>query len=133
MIETGWNLAGVVDSLRGIRERSPLVWQNSNTLVRLPSRRALVGYTLDTGLRALRDQIRIEFEAHRAAPNGDSQDPELDRQATAVVSAFAEQLPRIRSQLDSDLHAAFRGDPAAGSLTRADVDDLVAALRRLGA
>jgi serine O-acetyltransferase len=32
------------------------------------------------------------------------------------VVAFAKQLPRIRSQLDSDLHAAFRGDPAASSI-----------------
>jgi serine O-acetyltransferase len=152
MSETGWNLAAVVDSLRGIRERSPLGWQNPNTLVRLPSRRALtqvveglsaslyphriglqepdrsgsptpvsatdffVGHTLDTSLRALRDQIRIEFEARRTAQNGDSQHPDLDRQATAIVAAFAQQLPRIRSQLDSDLQAAFRGDPAAGSL-----------------
>ncbi len=147
-----WNLPGVVDALRGIRERSPLVWQQPDTLVPLPSRRALtqvleglsaslyphrlglpepdrlgaltsvsatdyfVGHTLDTSLRALRDQIRIELEARRTSRNGDGPDPQLDRQATHIVSAFAERLPRIRAQLDADLHAAFRGDPAASSL-----------------
>ncbi|WP_255089175.1 MULTISPECIES: serine O-acetyltransferase EpsC [unclassified Synechococcus] len=75
-----------------------------------------VGHTLDTALRALRDQIRIEIEASKISRNGGGQDLGLDRQATAIVSAFADQLPFIRSQLDSDLQAAFRGDPAAGSL-----------------
>jgi len=150
--DPGWNLRGVVESLRGIRERSPLGWQHPNRLVPLPSRRALtqvleglsaslyphrlglpepdrlgmatsvsatdyfVGHTLDTTLRALREQIRIEIEASIISSNGAGQDPELDRQAMAIVSAFADLLPLIRSQLDSDLQAAYRGDPAAGSL-----------------
>lgn len=75
-----------------------------------------VGHTLDTCLRELRHQVRIEIEARRSLPHDGRHDPTLDQQATEIVFAFAHQLPRIRSQLDSDLHAAFRGDPAAGSI-----------------
>lgn len=75
-----------------------------------------VGYKLDTALRELRRQVRIEIEARQSFHEGERHHLKLEHQATVIVAAFAEQLPRIRRQLDSDLHAAFRGDPAATSI-----------------
>jgi serine O-acetyltransferase len=73
-----------------------------------------VGLTLHDSLLALRDQIRIELLAR--ATTDDSPGLEEQQQATAITSRFAAQLPRIRTLLDSDLDAAYRGDPAAQSL-----------------
>ena len=73
-----------------------------------------VGLTLHDSLLALRDQIRIELVAR--ATTDDSPGLEEQQQATAITSHFAVQLPRIRTLLDSDLDAAYRGDPAAQSL-----------------
>jgi len=73
-----------------------------------------VGLTLHESLLALRDQIRLELAAR--ATSGDSHGLEEQQQATAITSRFAAQLPRIRTLLDSDLDAAYRGDPAAQSL-----------------
>ena len=90
-----------------------------------------VGHTLDACLRSLREQIRIELVARgepssiatkSASTNRDADtgpDPvylsTLDEQANRITSSFATQLPRIRALLDSDLDAAFHGDPAAQS------------------
>jgi serine O-acetyltransferase len=73
-----------------------------------------VGLTLHESLLALRDQIRIELVAR--ATSGDSPCLQEQQQATAITGRFAAQLPRIRTLLDSDLIAAYRGDPAAQSL-----------------
>ncbi len=73
-----------------------------------------VGLTLHDSLLALRDQIRIELVAR--ATTDDSPGLEEQQQATAITGRFAAQLPRIRTLLDSDLDAAYRGDPAAQSL-----------------
>jgi serine O-acetyltransferase len=136
-----WNLGGIVTALREIRQHSTLAAPQQQPRRQLPSRQALsrvldglsaslyphrlglpepdlfghatpesatdffVGHTLDASLRELRDQIRIELA-----------DSEPGRDATGIVAGFAQQLPRIRTQLDADLQAAYRGDPAAGSL-----------------
>ena len=73
-----------------------------------------VGLTLHDSLLALRDQIRIELVAR--ATSGDNPGLQEQQQATAITGRFAAQLPRIRTLLDSDLDAAYRGDPAAQSL-----------------
>ena len=73
-----------------------------------------VGLTLHESLLALRDQIRIELVAR--ATSGDSPGLQEQQQATEITGRFAAQLPRIRTLLDSDLIAAYRGDPAAQSL-----------------
>lgn len=93
-----------------------------------------VGHTLDTCLRRLRDQIRIELATRLASPGGEAgiahsndipavtgssprQLPqEIERDAYGITRAFAMQLPAIRRLLDSDIDAAYRGDPAALSL-----------------
>lgn len=93
-----------------------------------------VGHTLDTCLRSLYDQIRIELAARAvragnaaemddntgdpgdARTSTDQHPEQLERQAHDITRAFATQLPAIRQLLDSDLDAAYRGDPAALSL-----------------
>jgi serine O-acetyltransferase len=75
-----------------------------------------VGHTLDASLRSLRDQIRIELAAREPPRRADRQMLDLETRATAIVAGFATQLPSIRTLLDTDLQAAFYGDPAAGSI-----------------
>ncbi|KEF42601.1 MAG: serine acetyltransferase [Cyanobium sp. CACIAM 14] len=75
-----------------------------------------VGHTLDASLRSLRDQIRIELLAREPARTSDRQMLHQESRATRIVGGFASQLPFIRSLLDTDLQAAFTGDPAAGSI-----------------
>ena len=73
-----------------------------------------VGHTLDTVLNALLGQLRLELR-HDARQHGR---PDLDSyaQALAKVREFAAALPQIRTLLDSDVQASFRGDPAARSV-----------------
>jgi serine O-acetyltransferase len=68
-----------------------------------------VGQNLENALSALREQVRLEG-------SGRGRSAALEEEASRIVAAFAEQLPRIRALLDSDLEAAYRGDPAARSL-----------------
>jgi serine O-acetyltransferase len=73
-----------------------------------------VGHTLDIALSALRAQVRLELR-HDARGQGH---PTLDAdaRAQAIVHEFALALPRIRTLLDSDVVAAYQGDPAARSV-----------------
>ena len=77
-----------------------------------------VGHTLDACLRSLRDQILIELAIplRQDDSDADRSHSHLERRAHAITREFALQLPKIRILLDSDLEAAFRGDPAAFSL-----------------
>jgi serine O-acetyltransferase len=73
-----------------------------------------VGHTLDAALNALLIQVRLELcHAARQAPQGM---PAIELQAVGVVRDFAIFLPVIRRLLDTDVEAAFRGDPAARSV-----------------
>lgn len=69
-----------------------------------------VGYTLDAALRGLLEQARLELRRH--APD----DAGVDERAAAVVRRFAAALPQVRRLLDSDVLAAYHGDPAARSV-----------------
>ena len=71
-----------------------------------------VGTTLDKALRELQQQIRLEL-AFKAPGTPASQ---FHTQAHVMTRTFAEQLPPIRLQLDTDLQAAYQGDPAADSI-----------------
>jgi serine O-acetyltransferase len=75
-----------------------------------------VGHTLDTVLQALLQQVRLELR-HGLRRNGQAPvNGELDAQALAIVREFAAGLAEIRGLLDSDVLAAYRGDPAARSV-----------------
>lgn len=70
-----------------------------------------VGNKLDGALRALVEQVR---RCLRYAAGHEAEALALQH-ARERVAAFAEQLPRVRRVLETDLVAAYEGDPAAGS------------------
>jgi serine O-acetyltransferase len=73
-----------------------------------------VGHTLDAALTALFEQIRRECRFK--AEQNNQFDVDCRETAAAINQEFAMRLPRIRQLLDSDLLAAYEGDPAATSL-----------------
>lgn len=77
-----------------------------------------VGHTLDAALHLLLEQVRLEL-AYQARHGGEDEDAARVR-AESLVGEFAASLPDIRALLDTDVEAAFRGDPAARS-----VDEIV--------
>ena len=132
----------IVTQLRDQRERALAEWQRAHRPPRLPSRQVLtgivaglsaalfpnrlsghdlseesidyyVGHTLDTALRHLQSQVRREL-AYAAGAEGAN--PTDAQQAMEIIRAFAAQLPEVRSLLDSDIRAAYEGDPAASSV-----------------
>jgi serine O-acetyltransferase len=64
-------------------------------------------------LAALRRQVELEL---RLAGKKDGPDHALARRVSEIVSAFAATLPRVRAALDTDILAAFEGDPSAKSI-----------------
>jgi serine O-acetyltransferase len=127
----------IVGELRAIRLASLEHRQRLNRPPKLPSRKALtavveglaaalfpnrlgppgltdegidyfVGHTLDVALRELCDQVSRELRF----ADGDN---DAEARACQLVREFAGSLPGIRLMLDSDILAAFEGDPAARS------------------
>lgn len=144
-IQAQWNLDPVVDGLRAARERWRAAHQRERECGgrELPSREALeevihdlcgvlfpmrlgppdlrresedyfVGHTLDRALNALHEQIGLELAdaARRSGRGGE----DIEVRAVRIVRDLAGDLPALRALLDSDVDAAFRGDPAAHSV-----------------
>lgn len=141
----GWDLERIVGELRHTRERWREAQQRKREFgVReFPSRDALneiasalcgvlfpmrlgpadlsresedcyVGHTLDSTLNALLHQVRLELAYQARHANQDT--AEIDVHAFGIVRCFAHELPRLRALLDTDVQAAFDGDPAARSV-----------------
>ncbi|NLD54408.1 MAG: serine acetyltransferase [Burkholderiaceae bacterium] len=72
-----------------------------------------VGNLLDVALHALNEQLRREL-LFVSNLDGLSQ-TDADR-AASITREFARSLPRIRELLDTDILAAYQGDPAARSV-----------------
>ena len=73
-----------------------------------------VGHTLDTALQALQTQALTELQYRQ---RGEGQPAhEIAAQAQQAVLTFARNLPSLRRLLDTDVLAAFQGDPAARSV-----------------
>ena len=72
-----------------------------------------VGHMLDVTLRDLLIQVRRELRFVSGVDAANNVDRE---QAAAILRAFAKRLPHIRSLLESDIQAAYEGDPAARSI-----------------
>lgn len=77
-----------------------------------------IGHTLDAALNCLLLQVRLEL---RYASRYVFQKSEDSQQLTEdlsekIVREFAAALPDVRFLLDSDVEAAYRGDPAARSV-----------------
>ena len=136
------DIAGIVQALREVRLSSLEHRHRRNRPPKLPARKALqtvvdglsaalfpnrlgtpglkeegldyfVGYTLDTALRELNTQIQLELRY--SADTTHDKTPSTEA-AFYKVRAFAQTLPSVRLLLDTDLDAAFEGDPAARSL-----------------
>ncbi|KVS48404.1 serine O-acetyltransferase EpsC [Burkholderia ubonensis] len=102
-------LAQIVGALKGVlfpmRLGPPDLRQESENFY--------VAHALDAALNALLAQVKLEL---RYAARQRNADAPVDDPASAAVQAFAARLPEIRRLLDSDVLAAFHGDPAAGSV-----------------
>jgi serine O-acetyltransferase len=82
------------------------------SFVRLHNEDAYVAETLQTVLSRLYGQIRLELiYALKDEPSD-----VVDREAARIIAAFAQSLPALRVLLDTDVDAAFLGDPAARSV-----------------
>jgi serine O-acetyltransferase len=132
----------IVSQLRALRVASLEHRQRLNNPPRLPARKALaaiieklsaalfpnrlgapsisgegidyyVGHTLDVTLRDLLEQIHHEL--HFVAEQ-ETAIHTIREQAATIANTFARQLPKIRSLLESDIRAAYEGDPAARSI-----------------
>lgn len=103
-------LAQVVDALKGalfpMRLGPPDLRHESEDF--------FVARTLDSALHALLAQIRLELTY--SARHQPRQGADVEAEALAATRSFAALLPEIRSLLDSDVLAAFHGDPAARSV-----------------
>jgi serine O-acetyltransferase len=137
--QADWGIEKLVKELREIRVQSLETRERLNKPPKLPSRKILaqiledlsgalfpnrlgrpdlrdegidyfVGNTLDTALRDLHEQIYRELH-FMAEQKNVPQISEYD--AKTIVRKFAQQLPKVRLLLDTDIQAAFQGDPAA--------------------
>ena len=86
------------------------------SFVRVHNEDAFVDQTLRTALSRIFGQIRLELAYARRGADGGADADEVDREAARIIDGFAEALPAIRAQLDLDVEAAFRADPAAQSV-----------------
>lgn len=73
-----------------------------------------VGHTLDVALNALLAQTRLELRY--VARHSAQADTEVEARAIQIVQDFALALPGLRTLLDTDVLAAYHGDPAARSV-----------------
>ncbi|MDP1521629.1 MAG: serine O-acetyltransferase EpsC [Methylotenera sp.] len=83
-----------------------------------------VGHTLDVALRELIAQVKLELNFvadtyNQLSKNQLNQNQSLSdiiKSPIDIVREFAKQLPTVRLLLDTDIKAAFEGDPAARSV-----------------
>ncbi len=75
-----------------------------------------VGQALDSALQALIGQVRLELALRERRQHRPTEDTAIEDAARALVAEFASRLPSLRRQLDTDVEAAYRGDPAAQSV-----------------
>jgi len=103
-------LADIVEALKGVlfpmRLGPPDLRQESENFY--------VAHALDAALQALLAQARLELQYKRR--HSTHSDAFVEAESCAAVRAFAARLPGIRGLLDSDVLAAYHGDPAAGSV-----------------
>jgi serine O-acetyltransferase len=137
----GDDLPAVVEALRGVRRRWREAHRRGDDGRELPSRELLaamvqclsgalfpmrlgpptlrpededfyVGHTLGAAMTTLRQQAALELR-HDARQRGDAA-PVAN--AAELASRFLRTLPAVRELLDSDVLAAYQGDPAARSV-----------------
>jgi len=136
-----WGIQSLVSELRELRQHSLLQRQRLHQPPKLPSKKQLaqiieqlaaamfpnrlgvpgltdeaidyfVGSTLDSALHALHKQLVLELSFV-----AEEQDLDCDAEAEArdIIVQFSAQLPQVRRLIDTDIQAAYEGDPAARS------------------
>jgi serine O-acetyltransferase len=85
------------------------------TDLRQESEDFFVAHTLDSTLHALHEQVLLELR-YNARQAGNEPSSDTAGRAVRIVYAFAATLPMVRSLLDTDVRAAYNGDPAAHSV-----------------
>ncbi len=139
--DNNWGILPLVAELRGLRLQSLQNRQRLQHPPKLPAKKILgdivdnlaavlfpnrlglpdindegidyfVGHTLDKVMRQLNQQIGLELQFY-AQQQGLDQDSQ--QQSVQITRAFAASLPAIRLLIDSDIQAAYEGDPAAHS------------------
>ena len=136
-----WGIQSLVSELRELRQHSLLQRQRLHQPPKLPSKKQLaqiieqlaaamfpnrlgvpgltdeaidyfVGSTLDSALHALHKQLVLELSFV-----AEEQDLDCDAEAEArdIIVQFSAQLSQVRRLIDTDIQAAYEGDPAARS------------------
>ena len=142
--ELPWDLRRIVSELRNLRSEWRQNTKPDGVTYELPSQEALsdileglsaalfprhfgppslteegvdyfIGRTLDGALQFLLEQVRRELKLASGLPDDDG-DLQREEQASKITRAFAANLPKVRALLESDILAAFQGDPAAQSI-----------------
>ena len=75
-----------------------------------------VGHTLNSVLHALQAQMRLELGFNSRQQPAAKVFPDTEADALDATRTFGAALPGIRTLLDSDVLAAYNGDPAARSV-----------------
>jgi serine O-acetyltransferase len=138
-VSLGWDLDRIVAELRRSRGRSRQS-DSHRTVFEMPSREALreiidglfaalfpthfglsdltdegidyfVGHTLDATLRSLEHQVSRELKFSSV-----HSEEERAQRSFHITREFASRLPRVRALLESDIQAAYQGDPAAKTI-----------------
>lgn len=134
-----WGVEETVSQLRDLRVQSLENRKRRNKPPKLPSRKELqeildglcavlfpnrlgrpdlteegidyfVGFTLDRVLHDLFKQIRRELQF---ISGSEGIDEAAHQKAIEITRLFNAQLPKVRALIDSDIQAAYEGDPAA--------------------
>lgn len=103
-------IAKAMEGLKGVLYPQRLGPQD----LRLVAEDFYVGYTLDAALDILHAQAQTELRYQQRGSDASPQ--EISAQARQAVQSFARSLPELRQLLDTDVLAAFHGDPAARSV-----------------
>jgi serine O-acetyltransferase len=135
-----WDLSRIVAELRASRGESPQERRRDGAIIEMPSRDAareildgllaalfpihfglpdlteegvdyFVGHKLDATLRMLLHQVERELQFATSQDESD-----CSRRALEITRQFAARLPRVRALLETDILAAYQGDPAAKSI-----------------
>ena len=84
--------------------------------LRQQSENYYIAHTLEKTLYSLQEQVRLNLTYdHKYRKNAGDLEKSTET-AQRIVTIFAEQLPALRRILDTDVIAAFEGDPAARSV-----------------
>ena len=83
----------------------------SDKVYKIYSLRNNMSATIEDVIFHLKKQIMIVLKYTRS----DSKDEDLEVQATDITYSFMKKIPDIRAVLETDVNAAFEGDPAADS------------------